>query len=353
MFIIDTGGGSMKKYTYKFILKKLFTPPARTFSISAIIIFLIWITYLCWSPGKTITDGRHDLKLNGIWIQHGWFANNMWFNENSLSSKTFRDLDRIQAFAATLKAHNITYIFPQLWPCQSSGQLPKIDHKQALRMFNALKDCKILPRVGGVADKTCKLDSANWRLNFVSSVKNLLEEYPQFAGIQLSFEPTPSGNLDFITLLREIRAAIPKDKLISVTASPPPTKWHPYPELHWDQNYFKSVARETDLLAVMLFNTSVRWAKLYQAILSQWTVESIDWAGDTKILLGLPTHDDTGIKFHDGNVENLKNSLRGIHAGLSYYEKLPGNYQGIALYGEWATDQNEWNYLKTHFCTAK
>jgi hypothetical protein len=30
--------------------------------------------YAIWEPGERVIDGRHDLRSNGIWIQHGWLG---------------------------------------------------------------------------------------------------------------------------------------------------------------------------------------------------------------------------------------------------------------------------------------
>jgi hypothetical protein len=39
----------------------------------------------------------------------------------------------------------------------------------------------------------------------------------------------------------------------------------------------------------------------------------------------------------------------GIHAGLGRYEKLPGNYRGIALYCEWEMDEGKWAVMRNRF----
>jgi D-methionine transport system ATP-binding protein len=61
----------------------------------------------------------------------------------------------------------------------------------------------------------------------------------------------PSGDSDFLKLLDAIRAVLPKGKLLSIAAYPPPTRWHPFPEVHWEQNYFREVAKRCDQVAVM------------------------------------------------------------------------------------------------------
>ena len=57
-----------------------------------------------WEPGQRITDGRHDLGRNGIWLQHGWLGDADWFSRNGRSEQMtrFRSPENISALAALL-----------------------------------------------------------------------------------------------------------------------------------------------------------------------------------------------------------------------------------------------------------
>jgi hypothetical protein len=101
-------------------------------------------------------------------------------------------------------------------------------------------------------------------------------------------------------------------------------------------------------MAVMMYDTSLRVPKLYQRLISQWTEEVLIWGEGTQVLLGVPTYGDAGVGYHDPKVENLKNALLGVHRGLSR-RALPVNYQGIAIYCEWETDEGEWKFFQEHF----
>jgi hypothetical protein len=180
-------------------------------------------------------------------------------------------------------------------------------------------------------------------------VIDLLQSHPRLAGVQINIEPMPTGNGDFLILLDELRQAMPAGKIISVAAYPPPTRWHPFPDVHWDENYFRQVARRADQLAPMMYDTAIKWPKVYQHLMSSWTSDVLDWAGDSAVLLGIPVYDDAGVGYHFPKVENLQNALSGIHAGLSKYKSLPKNYAGVAIYCEWEMDQQEWNYFKKNF----
>ena len=173
-------------------------------------------------------------------------------------------------------------------------------------------------------------------------------EHPRFAGVHLNVEPLTSGDQAFLKFLDQLRTAIPSGKILSIAAYPPPTRWHPFPEVHWEESYFREVARRTDQLAVMMYDTSLRVPKLYQRLMSDWTVEVLEWSEGKPVLLGVPTYDDAGTEYHRPDVENLENALLGIHQGLSA-KSLPTNYQVIVIYCEWETDATEWNAVRERF----
>ena len=120
--------------------------------------------------------------------------------------------------------------------------------------------------------------------------------------------------------------------------------------MHWEKTYYEKVAREVDQMVVMMYDTSLRFQKLYQHLIASWTREVIEWSGTTDVLIGVPVYEDKGVNYHYSRVENLKNSLLGIHAGLANYHPLPKNYKGIALYSDWEMEAEEWQYLKQNYC---
>jgi hypothetical protein len=74
----------------------------------------------------------------------------------------------------------------------------------------------------------------------------------------------------------------------------------------------------------MMYDTSLRFQKPYQHLMASWTREVLEWSGTTDVLLGLPAYDDPGVKYHYPHVENLKNSLLGIHDKSYYFDLFSG-----------------------------
>jgi len=305
--------------------------------------------WLFWSPGKAIADGRHDLKTNGIWIQHGWLGDDGWFTRTRKDPALFRDIEKIRNLKALLLDHHITDLYPHLCPATPRGMIPGVDPKQTELFLSVMKGFRVMPWVGGVLGKQVFPESPSWRRNFIGSIQNMLRTYPGLAGVHLNIEPLPSGNQDLLTLLIELRRSLPTGKILSMAAYPPPTLWHPYSEVHWKRPYFEEVAWQVDQMVVMMYDTAIPFEKIYRYLMASWTKEILSWAGKTKVLLGAPAYEDAGVGYHDPKVENLKNALMGIHAALKSFPALPKNYQGIAIYCEWEMNEFKWSYLRKNF----
>jgi hypothetical protein len=80
-----------------------------------------------------------------------------------------------------------------------------------------------------------------------------------------------------------------------------------------------------------------------------WTWDILAWSASTPVLLGVPAYEDAGSGYHHPEVENLHNSLMGIHAALSNSQPLPVHYRGVAVYSEWQMDDAKWQSLRTQF----
>lgn len=329
---------------------KLKQPPWRTIVPGVCLLLLVPLCYWAWTPGLEVRDGRHDQQQNGIWIGHGWLGADEWFLTNNKTNEfsKYRSPESLAGLAALLHSNHITDVFPHLCPTALTGSLPAMDHAQTERFLDALSESRVMPWVGGPNGGNVRLKDKNWRKKFTGEIAALFERHPRFAGVHLNVEPLASGDTDFLSLLDEVRSALPKGKLLSIAAYPPPTRWHPYEDVHWNEDYFREVSKRSDQLAVMMYDTALRIPKLYQRLMANWTVELLVWSEGKPVLLGVPTYSDEGVGYHHPDVENLSNALLGIHRGLSR-DRSGSNYQGVAIYCHWETDSNEWKNFREHF----
>lgn len=319
------------------------------------LVIAVPLSYLLWSPGKEVSDGRHDRGQNGIWLQHGWLGDDGWFVRNDRTSrlKEFRDANRIRAFADKLRDHGFTDVYPHLCPCDIDGDIAKVDPAQLERFLDAFDGIRVIPWIGGVHGYHARPKDEGWRQAFVASAVGLIESHPRLAGVHVNIEPMPSGNQEYLALLSELKAALPVGTILSVAAYPPPTRWHPFPDVHWEEAYFRAVSDRADQLAPMMYDTSLRYSKLYQNLMAEWTTECLSWSQGKPVLLGLPAYEDAGVEYHVPEVENLDNALLGIHAGLGRNAELPATYQGIAVYNDWEMDESDWATLRASFLKAR
>ncbi len=170
------------------------------------------LAYLLWNPGKDVTDGRHDRGQNGIYLQHGWLADDAWFKRNRKLDRQafFRDRRNIRELAEQLRRHHITDVFPHLCPAELDGSIAPADDEQVERFLDEFAGFRVLPWIGGSRDSTARPELAKWRAKFTASAASLLAKHPRLAGVHVNIEPCADGSDDLILLLGELRAPCPR-----------------------------------------------------------------------------------------------------------------------------------------------
>lgn len=316
---------------------------------AVLVIASAWLLW-GWKPGLDVRDGRHDRGRNGLWLAHGWMGADEWFIRNGKTNQypRYRHPDSLVALAERLRRHHITDVFPHLCPADPTGHLPPWDPAQTERFLDALPGVRVIPWIGGPLGSSARIHKPEWRTAYVRDVRRLLDSHPRLAGVQVNVEPLTSGDTYFLTFLDELRAALPTNRMLSIAAYPPPTRWQPSLEVHWEQPFFRQVATRSDQMVVMMYDVGQRLPKAYEQLMAAWTREVLAWSEGKPVLLGLPAYDDADTGYHDPRVENLQTALHGVHRGLSS-GPLPAHYQGVALYSDWEIDEAEWSLFREQF----
>ena len=117
------------------LIHKLTEPPWRTIIVCAGVIVVFLVGYQLWTPGKLFTDGRHDVKSNGIWLQHGWLGDDKWFQQYKKTPHHFRNPQNILQLKKLLVEHNIVDLYPHLCPCHPTGEIAAVDPQQVRQFF--------------------------------------------------------------------------------------------------------------------------------------------------------------------------------------------------------------------------
>ena len=318
--------------------KELGKSALRITAALAVIFGVPTLCYLIWCPGSG--EPLPEFRSNAIWIGHGWIGDDAWFARNHRDVTAFRSEERISALFRKLADNRIRVVYPHLCPAQPDGRIAACDDVQVERFLDlaAKYGIGVIPWTGGVLGESARPADPLWRRNFIASVDELLRKHPRLAGVQINIEPMPSGNTDFLMLLDELRPTM-NGKTLSVAAYPPPTRWHRFPDVHWQLGYMHMVADRCDQLAVMMYDTSIPLEKFYIDLMIRWTRSAAGATGmnGCELILGIPAYEDADSGYHHPRVENISSALRGI-AAADRNDRIGG----IAIYCEWEMDDAKW-----------
>ena len=322
----------------KELLAKAGESMLRIVAALAIISGIAALGYWLWQPGSYAALPAYS--NNAIWLGHGWLGDDGWFVRNERNKDDFRSAAKISALFKKLAENKISTVYPHLCPAQMDGKIAPYDSVQIERFldFAGQYNIEVIPWVGGVFEESARPADENWCKNFADSVAELLDKHPRLAGVQVNIEPMPSGNRDFLQLLEELQVAV-QGRTLSVAAYPPPTKWHQFPDVHWEDDYMRQVAERCSQLAVMMYDTAIPLEKFYIKLMRDWTTQLAKTTHSTgcELLLGIPAYEDAGVSYHKPEVENLQSALQGI-SGSSWRFGA----DGIAIYCEWEMDDAKW-----------
>jgi len=299
------------------------------------------LLYLGFAPAGDAAPHPFNHDRNAVWLEHRWLER----DHTTLEMETV---------LSALASRGVVYVFPHLIPFNSAGRLP-VHSRDQMRAFLAVArrvapELKVLPWVGGLRvgwkrqrAGTVDLADLGQRQRIVAECRGLIDE--GFDGIHLNVEPVDDGNDDFLALLRALRPALGPGRVLSVSAiRPAPIALSVAPNFVWSPDYYGRVAPLADQIVIMAYDTALPTSSLYRRYVA-WATSSVTGAlaaghSRARVLLGVPTYDDTGF-MHRAGVETPENALLGVVAGLRGLG-AGGTFEGVALYAEWTTDVKDW-----------
>ncbi|HEY5907275.1 MAG TPA: glycoside hydrolase family 18 protein [Vicinamibacteria bacterium] len=298
--------------------------------------------FFAYAPAGDARPHPFNHDRNAVWLEHRWLE-----REHPEAE--------MAALFSRMQERGVAYVFPHVIPFNAAGRLP-VHSRPQMRSFLATArlvspGLKVLPWVGGVRrgyrrtrTGTVDLGDLGQRQRIVAECRGLVDE--GFDGIHVNIEPVNDGNDDFLALLRALRTAVGHDRILSLSAiRPAPYGLPGAPNFVWSTDYYRRVALVADQIVVMAYDTALPTPGLYRryvAYAAEAGTEAILQAGSrARLLLGVPTYDDTGL-MHRSQVESPENAILGIVAGLRG-RGGGGTFEGVALYAEWTTDADEWS----------
>jgi hypothetical protein len=262
----------------------------------------------------------------------------------------------IEALAKELAAHHLSYVFVYVSYLKSDGSFnPTYSHAQEFtrRLHNLMPDLHLLGWLGvptQIDPAQDRLGDAGIREKIADFSGRIVSEMG-FDGIHLDAEPIADHSGYFTMTLDAVRAAVPRNRLLSVAV--PPLRLResvtviPYPSLGlWTEDFLRVVAFEFDIgqIVLMAYDSGLTFPTDYRSWMAYQVRRSASAVMGSKasLLIGVPTSEEWTLSHQVA--ENLTNALYGWRLGLSQtpYSSV---LDGLAVYPEWETSTDEWTQI--------
>lgn len=266
---------------------------------------------------------------NGLWLRYYFY----------FGKHNDQEFDKM---IERLKTHQIKYAYFHVLNTKTNGQLHYRFEDRAKRITKLVHsqspDSKAIAwvYVASFGKEANDLSKKEVRANLVEQARWLTEKCG-FDGVQWDYEFATNGNRGLIDLLKETKQALPNTLLSTATPM-----WYPGTLWGWNEQYFAEVAKHSDQIAVMGYDSWLYLPSLYVRLISQQVIQVCQAAEGTncKVIIGLPTYEDVTLAHHKP-VETLRHGLMGVQEGLSNC-KARDRFEGIALFADYTTDEQEW-----------
>lgn len=290
-----------------------------------------------------VSESTFDRGENGLWASRHWVHGTL-------------DRAAQETLAGELEQWGITRFYPFLGPPNADGvpgyRSDGVHHPYVLdtaRAFFANMDelaptVEVIVWTGGVLGRDIDFGDEERLRKFVAELARITEAGAD--GVQINVEPLPSNTSGYLTLLRDIKAAIGDDKILSIAAYPPETPLHPFPDVHWTLEFTTAVCEAADEMAFMGYDTALRSGSAYRGLMADWTADLMSTLprpddGGCEWWMGVPAYEDEGVGYHDPDTETIAHAIEGVRAGLAR-APVREHFRGIVLYASWTTEANEW-----------
>jgi hypothetical protein len=304
-----------------------------------LILLAVLVDYLAYPYGIPSSAPVANSGENGLWLRYTWY-----FGQHTE--------EEVRHLANTMRDHEVRYAYFHVRFIERSGRLHFRYPEDARRLNDTLH--RTAPEIRSIAwvyvgneRGAGNVDLANpsVRRRMVDEARWLTTDC-RFDGVQWDYEVCPDGDPNLLSLLRETRAALPPDKIMSIATA----LWSPEPfrslGYGWGEDYFRRIAALCDQIVVMGYDSGLYLPRAYVALMRRQVTAVTRAAGagnpECRVLIGVPTYERGGPSHH-ARSENLIFALRGVREGAA--ELGPSertSFAGIALFADYTTDAAEW-----------
>lgn len=297
--------------------------------------------WMLWSPGPT-TQLRFDQSRNATWLSHAWWTG------QSPSSGRLLVKDDVEAMARRLDAAGINRVYVHAGPVRADGQIDQGPERHLKALQRRSPHLEVLPWLGGLTTQL-DLEDPTWRASVVATVEGLQDQ--GFQGVHLDFEPLRDQHPGYAELLLELRGALGRDFVLSHATrkiGPWGVAAGPLGDWTWSAQTYRDWAALTDETVLMAYDSTLDSQKHYTAFVQHQTeqvAKQVCQEPGHVLRVGVPTFEDSPTS--NPNAETLPAALAGVRAAL---ETHPAPcFEGVAVYAEWVTDEQEWQQLREHW----
>lgn len=319
-------------------IRLLLLSPVATFCALAIFLGSTWMAYREMPARPSQSVGP-----NAVWARHQWVG-------EPHSSEEYDDLGR------ELAENQISDVFFHVGPLDGDGSISPEKYRNAADLANNLHarypELRIQAWIGQItvaAGGPLKLADQEVRKRIVTTSAIFLDL--GFNGIHYNVEPLPSGDGDFIDLLRLARQLTRARGATLSIAAEEPDPAGPVGDLArfvssgyhaWRYEYYLELTDYVDQIAVMSYDTGVPANWIYAALMRRYTARLITLlGGKVTLFMGVPTYSDQP-PAHIAAAENMESALTGILQGVDGFSESQRTTFGVAIYAQWTTTAEDW-----------
>lgn len=319
-------------------MRLLVLTPVAALCALAIFVASTWAAYQ-----RIPTQPSHSVGPNAVWARHQWVG-------EPHSSEEYDSL------ASELAENRISDVFFHVGPLEGDGSIPPEKYPNATELVRNLRarypTLRIQAWIGQItsaAGGPLELADQEVRKRIVATSVAFLDL--GFSGIHYNVEPLPSGDRDFIDLLRMARQATKaRGATLSIAAEEPDPSglagdlarivssgYHA-----WHYDYYLELTNYVDQIAVMSYDTGVPVDWVYAALIRRYTARLVTLiGGKVTLFMGVPTYADQ-LPAHIAAAENMESALTGIVQGVDGYTDSQLAKFGVAIYAQWTTTSGDW-----------
>jgi GH18 family chitinase len=326
------------------------------------------IFLVCLTPhflhGNTKALGQE----NATWAKSLYFRGFDPTTKEKLNDKMLID------FAEELKRNRIRFAYIFAGPYQNDGHLPLFAYSETARKSIMLikkiyPEIKILPWLGGVQDRTVHLENKAWLSNSIADSLKIIKtmpvdgihidiEYVIFPHANASTSNIPEYGKNWILFHKMLRDALPGAFISTVVVSTAKDT-NPW-KLKLSLDAIDKVSTLVNQMSFMYYETNLHEITTYKNNLSDQiqqiqALKNKQGAKSPQYLIGIGTF-KTQIAlqaYRDMRFENISATLSLLKKLLSEVSPARQLVDGIAVYCEWLTTEEDWAHIRSLWTEAR